>query len=120
MNIDQLTIGEAKQLSAMFHIEPGIRKAYPPETIKHPRFDGPVVAQFIGRFVFVCYLEIKDGYCYLTNVRNVRYWGARDHGLGDLAKRGKIDEDRIDNWPDQVIPLDKLGPVMEASLEHWA
>lgn len=111
MNIDQLTIGEAKQLSSMFGPKP---------TVTHPRFDGPVVAQFIGRFVFVCYLEIKDGYCYLTNVRNVRYWESREDGLGGLAKNGKTDGDKIDNWPNQVIALDKLGPVMEASLEYWA
>ena len=111
MDIDQLTIGQAKHLSAMFSQKP---------ESKPPKFDGPVVAQFIGRFVFVCYLEIKDGFCYLSNVRNVRYWEARDNGLGDLATEGKIHGDKIDIWPDQVIPLDKLGPVMKASLEHWA
>lgn len=82
-------------------------------------FDNPVVAQFIGRFVFVCDLEIKGGYCYLTHVRNVRYWTGRPNGLGDLARFGPLPDDIIDNWPDVIIPIDKLGPVMPANPEKW-
>ncbi len=120
MNINDLTIEQAKQLSSMFGGEQKITMFGGEQKITHPRFNGPVVAQFIGRFVFVCYLEIKDGYCYLRNVRNVRYWGGREDGLGGLAKNGRNSEDKIDVWPDQVIPLDKLGPVLYASMEHWA
>ena len=110
MNIDSLTIGQAKQISNMVSGS---------EKTSHPHFDGPVVAQFIGRFVLICNLEIKDGYCYLTNVRNVRYWAKRENGLGDVALHGPVSDDNIDKWPDQIIPLDKLGPVMSASKEHW-
>lgn len=111
MNINDLTIGQAKELARAFGTDAN--------QVKHPIFDGLVVAQFIGRFVFVCRLEIRDGYCYLTNVRNVRYWTSRDNGLGDLAMHGMLDGDKIDYWPDQVIPVDKLGPVMPAG-ESWS
>lgn len=89
------------------------------QDFKYPEFEGPVVAQFIGRFVFVCHMQIRDGYCYLTKVRNVRYWERRENGLGDLATKGQSNGDAIDKWPDQVIPLDKLGPVMSANPEYW-
>lgn len=113
MNLDELTIGQAKELIAMVA---GSSANEP----THPIWDGPVVAQFIGRFVFVCNLEIKSGYCYLTNVRNIRYWDTRENGLGDLATLGPQSGDRIDDWPDQIIPYDKLGPVMRANPEKWA
>ncbi len=87
--------------------------------MKQIEFKNPVVAQFIGRFVFVCNLVIEDGWCYLTKVRNVRYWAARENGLGDLAALGKQSDDRIDDWPDVMIPIDKLGPVMSANPEKW-
>ena len=113
MNIDDLTIGEAKRLVAMFG------ETYTPSDAP-PVFDNPVVAQFIGRFVFVCNLEIRGNFCYLTNVRNVRYWQKRNNGLGDLAAQGETDGDSIDDWPDQIIPLDKLGPVMPANKGKWS
>jgi len=111
VNINDLTIGEVKEIAKTLGF--GTNNSIPPQT-KYPRFDGLVVAQFIGRFVFVCNLEIKEGFCYLTNVRNVRYWEARTEGLGDLANNGASSGDKIDDWPDQVIPFDKLGPVMTA------
>ena len=111
MDINDMKIGEAKELANLFCSSP---------ITQGPTFNGPVVAQFIGRFVFVCNLRIEGGWCYLTDVRNIRYWDTRDNGLGDLAKQGPQSGDRIDNWPDQVIPLDKLGPVMQANSEKWS
>lgn len=111
VNIDELTFGQIKEISALFHAQ----TANTP-----PSWDGPVVAQFIGRFVFVCNIRIAGNYCYLTKVRNVRYWESRADGLGGLAKHGETGADKIDIWPDQVIPLDKLGPVMAANEEHWS
>ena len=111
MNIDELTFGQIKEISALF----------PAQTANTPpSWDGPVVAQFIGRFVFVCNLRIVGNYCYLTNVRNVRHWETRTDGLGSFARHGAVADDKIDIWPDQVIPLDKLGPVMAANEEHWS
>ena len=110
MNLDELTIGQARSLAAMFE-RPTVKQA--------PEFENPVIAQFIGRFVFVCDLRIEGDYCYLTKVRNVRYWESRDDGLGGLAKEGQASGDKIDNWPNQIIPLDKLGPVMPANKEKW-
>ena len=113
MELDNISLKDLKSLLAVLN---GGDKTV---TATPPQFNNPVVAQFIGRFVFVCNLEIKDGYCYLKKVRNVRYWSSRDNGLGDLAKNGKNNDDKIDEWPDQIIPLDKLGPVMEANPDVW-
>ena len=112
MNIDELTIDEVKQIMSMFPMRAV-------QTHTQPTFNGPVVANFIGRFVFVCNLEIIGDWCYLTNVRNIRYWSAKDNGLGDLATKGPKSDDKIDNWPDQSIPLRQLGPVMAANPEVW-
>ncbi len=112
MQIDELTVSQAKQLTELFG-------SHPVATYIPPKFDNPVVAQFIGRFVFVCDLYVDGAYCYLTKVRNVRYWESRENGLGDLAKKGPESGDKIDSWPDQIIPLDKLGPVMAANKDKW-
>lgn len=115
MNIDDLTLGQVKEITRRFRIDEK------PSDDTIPRyFDNPVVAQFIGRFVFVCDLKIEGGFCFLTNVRNVRFWESRTDGLGGLAKFGPKAGDIIDKWPDQIIPLDKLGPVMMADKEFWS
>lgn len=106
--IKDVTLGEASEILDFFKTK-----------TRHPEFDGPVIAQFVGRFVFVCNMEIKEGYCYLTNVRNVRYWESRDNGLGALATHGKLPGDKIDDWPDQIIPVDKLGPIMQVNKDKW-
>ncbi len=116
MRIDDLTIRQAKELARLFSAD----KVKIPTEEYVPVFKNPVVAQFIGRFVFVCNLQIIGNYCHLTEVRNVRYWEVRENGLGDLAVNGKKEGDKIDKWPDQIIPLDKLGPVMDANSEHWS
>jgi len=111
MNIDDLTIGQAKELTALFG---GGRT-----TVMKNADYGLVVCQFIGRFVFVANMRIEDGFCVLKNVKNVRYWKERENGLGDLAAKGPISGDKIDSWPNQLVPVDKLGPFMPASPEYW-
>ena len=111
MNIDDLTIGEAKSIAKALASN---------ETTGSENEDfGLVLCQFIGRFVFVANLSIKGKLCYLTNVRNVRYWDERPNGLGDVAVGGPVAGDKIDDWPDQIVPFDKLGPFMSANKEYW-
>ena len=113
MNIDDLTYGQIKEISNLMNVKPE-------EKTLVDRDFGLVVCQFIGRFVFVANMKIIDGFCYLENVRNVRYWAERPNGLGGLATDGEIAGDKIDYWPDQIIPENKLGPVMIANKEKWS
>lgn len=79
------------------------------------------MCSFIGRFIFVCEIEIlgDTGWCHLTKVKNVRYWAPRENGLADLAANGPNDDDEIDIWADQLFRLDKLISVGDVNLSAW-
>ena len=110
MKFEDITLGQIEMIRAFLG---------PKYAFVVPEFDGRVIAHFIGRFIFVCHMEIRGGFCYLTNVKNVRFFDKKPEGLGSLAKNGPDQSDKLDDWPDQIIPLDKLGPVMSINEENW-
>jgi hypothetical protein len=88
MNIDELTIGEAKKLAAMFGNQP-VHK-------KHPLNGKKVIAVLPNGFIHIGTLEDDDGRYTLTEASNLRYWKERDGGLPELAIDGPKSGDRID------------------------
>ena len=63
MKIDDLTIRQAKELARLFSAD----KVKIPTEEYVPVFKNPVVAQFIGRFVFVCNLQIIGNGIYVES-----------------------------------------------------
>lgn len=112
--IQDIPIGKIMEIFALLS-EADVVETRTPAGVKNC---GLVVAQFIGRLVFVAKMRIQDGTCHLTEVRNIRYWAVRNDGLGNLPA-GPLDGDKIDQWPDTNIPYDKLISYMPADPEPW-
>ena len=88
MNIDDLTIGEAKELSRMFGSEPAHSG--------HPLDGEMVVAVIPNGFVHIGKLQSSGERYILTDASNLRYWEKRDGGLPELAISGQKSGDRVD------------------------
>jgi len=90
INIDDLTIGQAKQLAGL------VGKDIPPH---HPCVGKKVLAILPERFIYMGTLEQNGEHYVLNDAQNIRYWKPLKNGLGDLAARGPIDGDKIDICP---------------------
>lgn len=86
MNIDDLTIGQAKELSAIFG---GTKE-------KHPLDGQKVVAVLPHGFIHYGVLHDSGGRFALSEASNLRYWVKRDGGLPEFAAFGPKEDDRID------------------------
>ena len=92
MNIDNLTIGEAKQLAAMFGGQQQV------ETVKAIEKGRYIVLGNRGNTV-VGDLTIIGSTGYLKNASVIRRWGTTD-GLGELALKGKTENTKLDKCGD--------------------
>lgn len=90
MNINELTIGQAKELAAMFAT---------PQAKAQPIEHGLKIVVLDKGFVYIG-LVVTDGeWVYITNAYNIRRWGT-SKGLGELV-----------NGPTSDTMLDKVGIV---------
>ena len=92
MNIDELTIGQAKELATMFASE--VKEPKPP--MSHPLIGKKVVAVLPNGFIHFGTLQEESGTYSLNEASNLRYWKQRDGGLPEFAKIGPKNDDRID------------------------
>ena len=89
MNIDDLTIKEARQICSIFGNQD-------PEPTTHPLNGQRVIAVLPNGFVHFGTLNQQcHGYT-LTDASNIRYWEKRDGGLPAFAQTGPKDGDKID------------------------
>jgi hypothetical protein len=95
MNIDQLTIGEARQLATVFQTPPQ------PQTA-HRDLGCQIVVADRG-FVYVGKTVIEGDYVRMTNARNIRVWGTTN-GLGELVG-GPTPSTKLDTVGEVLIPL---------------
>ena len=91
MNIEDMTIKQARELSSMFGGQVN--------AVQHPLVGKKVMALLPGRFIYIGTLEQIGGHYVLKDAQNVRYWKERDNGLGGLAAKGPIKGDKIDDCP---------------------
>lgn len=92
MNIDELKIGEAKEIAAMF----GAQVKSDNGTVNH----GLCIVVLDKGFVYVGQLMTDDKFLTIMGARNVRRWGTTK-GLGQLALEG----------PQSSTILDECGMV---------
>ncbi len=90
MSIDNLTIGEAKELAAMFGAC---------DKRVHPFTGENVIVALPHGFVFFGILQADMT---LTKASNIRQWAQRSGGLPEFAKSGPISGDKIDALPGKV------------------
>lgn len=89
MNIDALTIGEARQIMALL----GSTKQ---DAQPHPLEGKRVVWIGTHGFIWVGTLRSQSGLQYLADADNIRYWETRSGGLPELARNGYSGGDKID------------------------
>lgn len=102
MNIDELKIGEAKQLAAMF----GATVKSVAGAVNH----GLCIVVLDHGFVYVGQLTTDDKFLTIVDAQNIRRWGTTK-GLGQLALDG----------PQPNTVLDNCGTVraLIGELKHW-
>lgn len=103
MNIDELKIGEAKEIAAMFGAQV---KRSGLATVNH----GFCIVVLDRGFVYVGCLSTDDKFLAITDAKNIRRWGTTK-GLGQLANEG----------PQANTVLDNVGVVraLIGELKHW-
>lgn len=103
MNIDNLTIGEAKQIARLFQNETNT-DAEPDQN------HGLCIVVLDNGFVYVGTLITGAKFLTIDNARNIRRWGTA-RGLGQLALDG----------PQPNTKLDECGSVraLLCELKHW-
>lgn len=74
----------------------------------HPLNDKKVMVVSTNGFIHVGTLKEIDGYRFLIEAVNIRYWSKRSGGLPEVAKNGFVGEDRIDKchkpiWLESVV-----------------
>jgi len=112
MDINDLTIREAKQLAAMMQ---GCNAVHP--TITDPKGATRIVVCSRG-WVFVgkCYLEGNE--LVIKNAHCIRVWGTTS-GLGEL-KDGPTDKTKLDNHGTvRVIIGSEHLPMIDCNEEKW-
>ena len=109
MSIDDLTIGQAKELAAMF----GATCAAPKRTIDH----GLQIVVLDRGFVYIGYTTTDGEWCHITKALNVRRWGTSD-GLGQLVN-GPTSETRLDEVGSVRVPFHSLQHLIAVEEGAW-
>jgi hypothetical protein len=109
MDINSLTIGEAKEIANIV----GGTKALCGR-VSH----GLQIVVLDKGFVYVGDTETDKDYCYIKNSKNVRRWGT-SNGLGELAAKGPQSESKLDPSGNVKAPISALIHMIECRAEAW-
>lgn len=77
MNIDNLTLGEAKQLASLFN---GNKES-------QDKYLGWRIVVLVRGFIYIGDCTLNDNILTITDAGNLTYWGTTK-GLGELAENG--------------------------------
>jgi len=108
MQIDNLTIGDAKQLAAMFGAPAA--KA----TTDH----GLQIAILDRGFVYVGEVTTDGDWCVIKNAKCVRRWGTTK-GLGELATKGPQSNTVLDDSGTVRAPMRALIGLIACDVSPW-
>lgn len=111
MDIDNLTIGEAKRLAALF----GNVAAAPSAQVDH----GLCIVIADRGFVFVGRVTTDDQWALIKNARCVRRWGTTN-GLAELAALGPLSETKLDTPADTKISLRAVIGLIPCEASKWS
>ena len=108
--LDDLTIGEARELANMFS-----KSAL--SNIK--KIDEFAIVILDRGFVHVGRLKSYDDDCLeLTDAYNIRVWGTKQ-GLGELILKGILPETKLDKWGTIMIPKKSLITYHPTKEDLW-
>lgn len=112
MNIDDLTIGEGKQLAQMFTGQ-SAPAAPGAERIEH----GIQIAVLDKGFVYVGEVATDGAWVYITRAVNVRRWGTTK-GLGELVN-GPTRNTELDVVGSIRVPFHALQHLIAVEADKW-
>lgn len=109
MNINDLTIGQAKELAEMF--------GKSVQAVK-PRTDEGINLVILDRgFIYVGYVQVDDDWVYISQAKNVRYWGT-SKGLGELVN-GPLPSTKLDDVGTVKAPLSAVISLIKCEESKW-
>lgn len=113
MNLDDLTIGDAKRLARLLK-EPS--DADFAEVSK--RSLGLQIIVLDRGFVYVGNVVIDGDFCLIDHAKNVRRWGTTG-GLGELAEKGPLKETKLDEVGTVRAPMRAVIHFVECKEVAW-
>ena len=112
MNVDDLTIGQARKLAAQFA---AVSNATPAASGRTDH--GWNIVVFVSGFVYVGAVETDDRWVYITHASNVRRWGT-SRGLGELVS-APLPETKLDPAGNVQAPMSALVHLIEVEAPQW-
>jgi len=110
MNINELKIGEVKEIVAMF----GNMVTLPAQArVEH----GVAIVVLDRGFVYVGRVATDGEWVYIDDCRNIRYWGT-ERGLGELVD-GPTPKTKIDYVGELKAPLRALISIISTKGDNW-
>lgn len=109
MNINELTIGQAKEITAMFPADTPVRGL-----VDH----GFCIAVMDKGFVYVGDVSTDGQFVRIKRARNIRRWGT-ERGLGQLALEGPQENTKLDKCGDICAPIAELKHLMKCEVLQW-
>ena len=110
INVDDLTIGQARQLAAQFS---SAAQPAPPGRTDH----GWNIVVLVHGFVYVGAVSTDDRWLYIKSAANIRRWGTT-RGLGELVT-GPKQETKLDPAGNVKAPLSALVHLIEVEARQW-
>lgn len=111
MDINSLTIAQAREIVAMF----GDSKA----TVQPTSFDHGLAIVALDRgFVYIGHVITTSDWCRIENAQCIRRWGA-ERGLGQLANEGAQLNTKLDPAGNVVAPMRAVIHVISAKADKW-
>lgn len=108
MELDDLTLGQAKQLAQMFGAKSEAKKEH-----------GPAIVVLDRGFVYVGEnVTTDDSWCVIANSKNIRSWGTTK-GLGELVLGGPTNSTKLDISGTVRAPLRAVISIHSLSAETW-
>lgn len=109
MNIDELTIGQAKELAALLAAP---QRTQP--TIEH----GLKIVVLDKGFVYVGRVTTDGEWVHIANAHNIRRWGTTQ-GLGQLALSGPTTSTELDAVGTVKAPFHALQHLIAVTADAW-
>ena len=69
-------------------------------------------------FVYVGDVEVSDGWCVVSDAKNIRIWGTKN-GLGELVLNGPLAETKLDPVGTVRIPMRAVISVIDTEKAKW-
>lgn len=120
MDIDTLTIGDAKQaIERVREIEAALGgKETKAQTASATAAEELNIVILDRGFVYVGDVSINGDWLLISNAKNVRRWGTTQ-GLGELAANGPQPETRLDMGGEIKAPIRAVIGLIKCEVASW-